>query len=609
MRYGRTGWLLALLLLAAAPARATEVFPLDQVVPGLKGHGLTVVKGQQTERFEVEVLGVFRNVAPGRSWIVARLAGLGLEESGILSGMSGSPVYFDGRLAGAVAFSWSFAKRPIAGITPIESMTGIVPPDGKVSAAPRGSLPLGPTASLLARSLALEEPERLEALRALVAGTFPAAPVVPEGATRLLGIGFSGLPAESLARYPVLARLGPAEPIPVAGPPSSAGSPAVAAPGPLVPGGAMIAYLVRGDLSLGAVGTVTEVYPDGRFLGFGHPFLSFGEVDLPVAPADVVTVIPSVFQSFKVANGAEPRFRLTADRDSGVGGRMDRPGASVPVQVSVTAPGGVQKTFDFQVAAHPKLLPTLLAVCADGAMNVADPSPRERLVSFEVTVETAAGPFAYRDVATGQRAKELAAVTAAALAGIVADNDVEDPRVSRVVVKVRSEPGDLRLRLLDAAPSTRKVAPGGTVKVAVRLGDRRSAERTRVVELKVPRETPEGKVAVIVSDGSAASSLRQLLRPGEPSTLAQLRDLLARLVPTNQLLAGLLVPSRGIGTGPDALTAVPPTAAALLAAAVGQGEPGVSAVDGRLVSEEILSFDRPVSGSVRVEIEVERPRS
>ena len=581
----------------------------------MKGYGLTVVRGNAVERFDVEVVGVLRNVGVDRSIILAELSGLGLGETGVVAGMSGSPVYLDGKLAGAIASGWGFSRKALAGVTPIESMLQIVPekPAAGSGGGPRAAGPtIAERAAFLARLAAAPEPDRLEALRRELLGSLPARPTGPAQGATLLSFQAAGLPSATLEafREPFsrlgmseanLALLGTAPQVPAGKTPPSP-SPALA------PGASLTAYLVRGDLQLGATGTVTEVFPDGRFVAFGHPFLGAGEIELPAAPGEVVTVVSSLFQSFKLANGGVPRYRLTHDRDTGVGGRTDRSGAGIPVTVSVEADGRPPREFHFEVASYPKLMPTLAALVADAAMTAGDPTPRERVLAFRLALDTAVGEIVYEDVATGMRAKEGAVLTTAALAAAVADNDLGDPGIRGVRLRFASTTDEHRLRLVDAAPASRKVAPGETLAVAIRLADRRGSESVRVVHLKVPAETPEGRATLVVSDGSTATALRQQLDPSEPATLKQFADFVAKIVPGNRLQAGLLVATRGAATKSATLDALPPTSLALLSGAREQGEAGIADIESRLVCEEIVSFDRPVSGAVRIDVDVERAR-
>jgi hypothetical protein len=576
----------------------------------MKGYGLTVLNGSLVERFDVEILGIVPN-SLGRSRIIVRVSGLGLEKTGILAGMSGSPVYLDGKLAGAVAATWGFAKEPIGAVTPIESMLAMDGGDAAAGAASGArSTSSGVGFRAFAETLALPQEERLAALRKLVDAR-PGPPARAEAS--LLAPMATGFPVDTLGRWGAdLARLG----VPV----SLASGALPALPGiavqaaerarpaaPIAPGSAVTVLLVDGDLQLGATGTVTRVDAEGRFLAFGHPFLGVGRLELPVAPAEVVAVFPSAMLSFKMASALAPAYRLTADRDSGVAGRTDRAAALVPVHFRLESEGAPARTLSWGVARETALFPLLVAVSMDAAFTTLDPTPAERTLRLRVAVGTKAGPFVYADQMTGPRAKELALMTANVLTGLVAQNEYEDPGISGVDISIASAPGEKRLRIVDAALSTRKAAPGETLRVTVRLADRRGAEETRVLSLTVPKETPEGRAVVVVGDGNAASAARLAAQPAEPRTLAGLRAALDRLVPADRLAALLLVPARGTTTGDDTLSAVPPSLAMVLSE--GGDLNARASVPARVLAEEILTLDRPASGSVRLELEVERPRT
>ncbi len=600
------------LTLFRGPAAASETLPVEEVRAGMKGYGLTVVRGHDVERFDVEVLGVVKNVVVGRSMILVSLSGLDLAETGIAAGMSGSPVYLEGRLAGAVAYGWGFSRKAIAGVTPIGAMDSIVPEKPLLGGTSRtAGPPIADHAAFFARLAALPEEPRLGELRRAMLESLPSAPAYPSEGSTLLSFQGTGLPAATVAAFRTpLSRLGASEAnltLMGATSPAAIGT-ASGTPATLVPGGSVTAYLVRGDLQLGATGTVTEVYPDGRFVAFGHGFLAAGEIDLPVASAEVVAIIPTLQQSFKVANGGEPRYRLTNDRDSGVGGRTDRTAPTIPISVVVEGDGRPAREFRYEAASHPKLFPLLAGLVADASMTAADPTPRDKLLAFRVALDTASGEVSYEDVATGPRAKEAAVLSTVALAAAVADNDLGDPGIRGIRLRFGSSTQERRLRILEAAPASRKVAPGETLVVAIRLADRRGEESVRIVRLAVPTGTPEGRATLVVSDGSNATALRQLLDPSEPRTVGEFATFLSRIVPGNRLFAGLLVATRGAATRSATLDALPPTALALLAGAREQGETGIADVEARLVSEEIVTFDRPVSGSVRIDVDIERAR-
>lgn len=573
----------------------------------MKGWGLTVMKGQTPERFEVEVLGVIPNTL-GRARILVKVSGLGLEKTGVVAGMSGSPVYLEGKLAGAVSSTWAFGKEPIGQVTPIESMLAIdaAPPASRARATASSAAAW----EALAAAHALPPEERVLALERIAA---PYRPAGGREAFSLLSPVSSGIPATTLSRFAGdLERLGLAAPFLATTGAATAGRAAASAarpggPARLVDGGAVTAFLLDGDIELGATGTVTRVGADGRFVAFGHPFLGMGEVALPVAAAEIVDVVPSAMMSFKLASPEIPAYRLTNDRDPGVAGRMDRVAPMVPVRFRLETEGGGAQELNWGAAPAPGIFPLLLAMSTDVALLLSDPTPALRTVSLRLSIGTRAGPFVYEDVLSGPRARDIAILTTIALAGLVADNEFEDPEISGVEISVSSRAGERRLRLVDAGIASRKAAPGGTITATVRLAGRGGGEETRVVSLRVPPEAPEGKATLFLADGAAASAARIGLDPAPANSLAGLRRSVSRLLPANRLVASLLVPTRGAITGAATVTALPPSAAAILAENA-DGEAGRPAVTSRLLAEEILTFDRPVTGSVRLAVDIERPR-
>jgi len=572
----------------------------------MKGWGLTVMKGTAPERFEVEVLGVLPN-ALGRSRILVKVAGLGLERTGVIAGMSGSPVYLDGKLAGAVSSTWAFGKDPVGQVTPIESMLDVdTAPD-----VPRARATLSSVAAwdALAASHALPPEERLVALEKIAA---PYRPAAGGETASLLAPVAAGIPSATLARFAGdLGRLGFPAPFLAAagGAAAAARSPEPStAPARLVNGGALTAFLLDGDIQLGATGTVTRVAPDGSFVAFGHPFLGMGELELPVATTDIVDVFASAMMSFKLAAPHAPAYRLTRDRDSGVAGRTDHVAPLVPVHFRLETGHAPAKEMHWGAAGEPAIFPLLLAMSADVALLLNDPTPAQKTVALHLSIGTKAGPFVYDDVLSGPRARDIALLTTLALAGLVSDNEFEDPEISGVEIALSNTSGDRRLRVVDAAVAPRKVAPGQTLTASIRLAGRRGEDETRVVTLRVPRETPEGRAAFVVADGASASAARVALDPAPPRSLGGLRRSIDRLLPANRLVATLLVPSRGVTTGSATVTALPPSAAAILSDG-DNGDSARSAVAARTLAEEILTLDRPVTGTVRLEVEIERPRS
>ncbi|MGB5173112.1 MAG: SpoIVB peptidase S55 domain-containing protein, partial [Thermoanaerobaculia bacterium] len=320
-----------------------EMFPLDSVQPGLTGYGLSVFEGAIPERFEVEVLGVWRNTQPSTSFILARLKGRGLEASGVIAGMSGSPVYVDGRLLGAVSFSWLFANEAVAGITPIEQMRHLSAGESSTSSSQNGSRPREPR-DLISGSLTWQE--ILEPLGSLEGTGLDSA---------ISGVQWSTVGFGSATRATLKGAL---DSLSAAGQASDTGDLR------LVAGSSVSGVLVDGDLRLAATGTVTERRGD-EILAFGHPFLGVGPLRVPMATSEVVTVVSSQMNSFKISNLGAVVGAFEMDRAAGMRGRVGAEAPMIPVSVRIA--GLVDRQFALRVADLPLLTPTLVAISTLGS--------------------------------------------------------------------------------------------------------------------------------------------------------------------------------------------------------------------------------------------------
>src|SRR4051812_48078856 len=316
-------------------AGAQTIFPLSEIQRGQHGYGLSVFTGTEPERFDVEVIGIMRNLSPEVSYILARLTGKGLEKSGVAGGMSGSPVFLDGKLAGAVAFSWPFTNEAIAGITPIGSMRQLSgfrpvpvsppPPEVKLSDILTNHIPQDLIASQFTRLL----PRFVDGAAPAVQWTASGFGERSTGMLRqVLGNGSSGGKA---ARGTV--------------------------PDDLKPGQAVNVVLVDGDFQLAANGTVTDRYGD-QVLAFGPPFLGMGPVGVPMATAEVITVLSSANASFKIANTGRIVGAFEQDRKTGIQGRIGVEAPMVPMTVRVKTER--PREYHMRLATLPEFMPLLV---------------------------------------------------------------------------------------------------------------------------------------------------------------------------------------------------------------------------------------------------------
>src|SRR3984885_8208621 len=330
---------------ASAPA-VTKFFPLSEVRRGMKGVAYTVFEGVNPEPMQVEILGLLKDaLGPGQDMILARLHGDKPEYTGVVAGMSGSPVYIDGRLVGALSYRiGQFSKDPIAGITPIEYMLAVR--DGGVRQAGPG--PLG---------------------RASVSGN--------EGQVEVQAMEtplvFGGFSQEAVDRFGDRFRAMGLTPVAGLG-----GSDSNALqPEPVVPGSAVSAVLVRGDLSMAGTCTVTYVDPT-RLLACGHPITQYGPVDMPMTKAEVVATLASPLNAFKIVNTTQTVGAFTEDRASAILGRFDVKARMIPVTVDVVPPDGkAAKSFNFEVLDNRQLTPSSMLVSVYQTMQATNVSAAE----------------------------------------------------------------------------------------------------------------------------------------------------------------------------------------------------------------------------------------
>jgi len=349
-------------LVFATALSGQSLFPLKDIRPGMHGVGRTVFSGNRIEDFQVEILGVLENTGPHESIILGKLSGGPLAETGVMQGMSGSPVYIDGKLVGAVALAYAFSKEAIAGIRPIEDMIRPVATRAAIS-APRAPIALGPNQLLKA---------------------FPQPSLAMGGGAQMIDIAtplsFGGFTRATMDAFaPQLRSLGlePRQAVSSAGKlPDTMGNPADVKPGSMIS-----VQLLSGDYNVGADGTVT--YIDGnRIYAFGHRFLDVGATSLPFARSEVLTLIPNTNTSFKLSAAREWMGTIGYDGNTAVAGEFGKRAATVPVSVNVTRDGKHIENYTMQMVNDPLLSPLLVQMAvfsANGGSGHAADHRRDRL--------------------------------------------------------------------------------------------------------------------------------------------------------------------------------------------------------------------------------------
>jgi hypothetical protein len=590
---------IAVCFLAAAVASSTEIFPVRELAAGMRGYTLSDLgDGAGVQRFDVEIVGVLGSYAPKQDLILARIHSDAIAKTGIIAGMSGSPVYVDGKLVGALAYGWPFSREPICGITPIQNMLDIR------KAPPSAPVPIGGGATRATQFVAgFRDRDFSGALDALLAPLKQA----PSGAGLALlplPVSFSGslTPGGLFDRMAASAGwlAAPSGASATASPASSLANPATPLER-LEPGSAVAAVLLSGDMVLSATGTVTWV--DGNsILAFGHPFLSMGPVDMPMARAEVLTVLPSLYRSFKFSSTGARLGSVSQDRSTGILGSFGKPPTMVPVTIKMTSEELPTQTFQFEVVHNAMLTPILLALATDSVLTTLEKRAGERTIVWKSAIETDDREVRWDSVFTGLTAREEAVGSLALLTNYLMANEFHDLSVKGVEIEIVHSDRLQSARIVHVEAQKERVRPGDSVPIWIDLEDFRGGPRRVVMTARVPEDAPPGPLTVFVGDGNAATAYDLSLYPPDPHSLDQVLDFLSRMRPPNTLNLLAYRSAPGAVVNGEPLAALPPTRAALLR----DRGPGDGAPDLRYLRLQAESIDQPVplTGSARLHIEV-----
>jgi hypothetical protein len=577
----------------AVLAGAQPTISLDEVQVGQRGYGLSVFSGGEPERFEVEVIGVWRNVNPDMSYILTRLSGRGLEHTGVAAGMSGSPVFLDGRLAGAISFGWPFAKEAVGGVTPIASMRRLSTL-GPPPAPPTSPPPPVDLAGLLAGNVPADLLQgQLARLRPRLAG-------VPEGA--LAGIEWSASGFGELSQGLMRRALGSVTPAGQAAP-RPAVQTAAARSAELPPGSAVSAVLINGDFRLAATGTVTDRFND-HILAFGHPFLGLGPIRLPMARAEVVTVLSSQYNSFKIANLGDVVGAFEQDRQAGIEGRLGAVAPMVPMRMRLAGPDGKEREFNVRLADSPELLPTLagsaLLAGLESASYAAGPQSIDLTAHFRIARH---GDLTVKQTFDGEGAGPNSAGYLLAISSFLMQNALERVQVEGIDAELRQSSQPRAATVVAAHADRSVVHPGESVRVNVDLVAYRGERFRRTLNLLLPDDLQAGRYSLLVGDGASADAARLALEPADPVSFAQALGLLRRLHSRRELAVLGLYAGPGLAVAGEVMPRLPGSLRSLWAAA-----PTGSAVALRttIAQERYVQLPDPMEGLVRVDLEVRR---
>ncbi len=549
-----------------------EIMVSDSLKPGMTGYGVSVFEANAVDTFGVEILGVMHNIGPGRKLIIARLSGAGLEKTGIIAGMSGSPVIIDGKIIGAVAYGWTFAIEPLAGITPIEEILetkieGMEAPESGAEIRIEGNGALSPYAGI---SLS-----RIQ--------------------TPLMVSGFDERFIQRFEDY--FGKQGFS--IVLGGTASGAGTDAES----LFIGAPISAQLVDGDASLGAVGTVTYIDGDDVF-AFGHPLFQSGTVSFPMATAEVIAVMPSQYSSFKISNTGKVIGAIVQDRDDAVYGIIGEEAKTIPLTVTVQK-GSAKSTYSFTLIDHKDLTPYFASALFGNAIVAKGRAYGSLSLDVSVSLDLEGYDdlelenFYSGDLALTQSMNGMSDILRTLLHDRFGAIGIEGVRTQ---VRILEE---TKMAIIEnAKPSAFSVERGEHIDVKVLMRDMEGNPISKACRVHIPTTYTDSiaRIAVVGSDGLLALERERVTNPFTPERPGHILELMKALPRNNFLYCLLLSSKQGMIVNGYELGSLPSSMLYLMEESQNLGEGRFT--QGGIVSKEEVECDFLVTGSNVITLKV-----
>ncbi len=469
---------------------SSRYISVDEVRPGMEAYCLTVYKGAKVEKFNMEVLSVVRNVRPGRDAIMVQGTDERFIHSGPVAGCSGSPVYIDGRLAGAMAFGWTFSKDPLYGVTPVEYMLRV----GNSPKRDKGTdLADGPGIAFdFSRPIDFSEvEEKISAALSSSRGNFVGVNLLP------CPLVASGIPERAFLGFEN--QLGSLGFMVVSGGGGGGGSIDMRDV-KLEPGAALVVPLTSGDISLEAIGTVTEVRGN-QVYAFGHSLLGYGDIDLPMATGQVHTVVSNVMRSFKFGSSIDIVGSLNVDESAAVRGTIGAEARMIPFSINVRRDDGRADKYECTMAENRLLTPLLLRIAILSAALSWSDLPPDNMIEYSGAIGLeGAEPVVFENVSTGVGLNEMVLESIGPVA-ILMNNPYRRVRLKSFDFDVRVSEKDVSSTIWSVLLSDSQVKPGETLEVEVVTELFQAQKQKYKLSLDVPEDTPAGNYQLMVCGG------------------------------------------------------------------------------------------------------------
>jgi hypothetical protein len=587
---------------AVAAPKGDRYWCVKDIRPGMKGVGRTVMKGTKVETFQAEVLGVLENTSPGRDLVICRLSGLNLEKTGVIAGMSGSPVYIDNKLVGAVAYAWPYGKEPIAGITPFCQMNGFVEAFERRDTI-RATKPtrVGLRQPLVIDGKEFETVTVAQGFEDEKSSLTDGLWMVPLR-TPLSAAGFTKnslkLLHERCGGFGLLPVQGGAAPARIAEEEKNA---------PLEPGSPLAVAMIRGDFDLSGIGTVTHVEGD-RVYGWGHPFLSLGSCELPLMSGYIITVYPRQTVSFKMGAPLKPLGVINADVSTCIAGWLGRKADMLPMRMTVALDAeSPNRTFNVEIARQPMLLPTLVFTALANSVDMEGELPEEMTADLEARIFIEGrDPLVIKDTFSGfggSRAPQALYNQVGAVVSLLTRNSFQPVRLERIECRTQVREGRRTAEIESVELASDTYEPGETVKATVFLRPYKGVRQRVPLSLSLPSDLPEGQYTATIGDDllNARLTLRGDPTLTNPSKLDQVFEAVRvqTSVQRTNVVMRLTLPHGGVAVNGKTLPNLPPSMVQILG---NSRRTGAQTLTSALVARQPTAWVIQGSETVRIHV-------
>ncbi len=531
----------------------SSIIPLDEIEPGMKGKGRSVFKENKIEEFDIEILGILRNVEPKRSIIISRIESDILDKAGVTQGMSGSPVYIDGKLIGAIAYGFPYAKEAIAGITPIEEMLDISR-EKKSESSFSTQIPIKKHLSL-EELFELNEGHFLSSIYSHSDNQTLAPLSIP--------IVFGGFSSRAFNKIkPIFSKMG-FNPIRTGF--SNESQEELSPPDiKLQAGDSVGVQLVKGDLSVGAVGTVTFV--DGnRILAFGHPIFNLGDVDFAMTSSKVITTVPSLSNSFKIATTDYLIGRFAQDRNSGVSGELGKIPDFIPLNIKLKDASGKEEQFKVEIVNDKILSPAYVNMSLMSIISAEQRSFGDLSLNINGNIYLENGrQIPIEDFYSGNYDTSVNEVSnlVAALVYFLKNNEFKNLGIFRIDLSIKAVE-EARFAYLDNVWLDKyEASPGERIKIKIFFRTFHGKNYVKEVGIYTPHLPPGSTFQIVVADAASIQRIdmaRYMSQGFTPRDLDQLIRILGHLRKNNRIYFKLISPKPGLFMKGEEMPNLPPT--------------------------------------------------